>query len=102
LADQHIGVLVIAPDAEVAVKQYWQRHQLPFDVVADSAGRVLKILGQQTSVWKMGRMPALLAVNHDGQVVYEHAGRNMRDLPNWQKAIEALSNRKHPTDHTPG
>jgi hypothetical protein len=50
----------------------------------------------------MGRMPALLAVNHDGQVVYEHAGRNMRDLPNWQKAIEALSNRKHPTDHTPG
>ena len=83
-------VVAVAPDPPDRVAAYWTAHQIPFRVVADPDGRLLSQLGQEVNWWRLGRMPALLAVGRDGAVVHVHHGRSMRDLPDIDRALAAL------------
>lgn len=64
---------------------------MPFQAVSDP--KLLQLLGQETNWLKMGRMPTVIAIDRDGRVVYEHHGRSMSDLPDFQVVLEALQGR---------
>ena len=78
--------MVITPDSVEAVR----RQNLPCRVIADPKGRVLKILGQEVVWQRLGRMPALLAVDGDGRILAQHWGTSMRDTPNVASVLDAL------------
>lgn len=79
--------MVVAPDRAEAVRRFWAREGLAVPAVADAA--LLVTLGQPRRWWP-GRLPALLAVAPGGAVVWRHLGRSMSDLPDWDRAVEAL------------
>lgn len=84
-------MLVISPDSATHVQKYWEDHHLNFRAIADPEGHLLKILGQEVNWLRFGRMPAMLTVNKSGHIVHQHLGRTMKDLPNWESAMQALA-----------
>lgn len=83
-------VIAVGPDDAKAFHTYFERESLPFRGVPDPGGKVLALLGQEVNWFKLGRMPALLAVTSDGEVVHVHKGGSMRDLPDLDAAVAAL------------
>ncbi len=83
-------MIVVAPDAPTRLSQYLRAHDMLFQAVSDQ--KLLQLLGQEVNWLKLGRMPALIAIGREGRVVYEHHGRSMSDLPDFQIVLSALQN----------
>ena len=47
----------------------------------DPRHEVAKLYGQQVKLLKLGRLPALLVIDKNGQVRYSHYGSSMSDIP---------------------
>ncbi len=88
LHESKIEVIVVAPDSVDALREYRAQYGLACRMVSDHDGRLLQRLGQPVHWWKFGRVPATLAVAGDGDVVYTHVGRSVRDIPNFATAAE--------------
>jgi hypothetical protein len=87
LAATGVSVVVIGPDSAEAMR----RQNLPCPVIADPEGRLLARLGQENRWYRLGRLPALLAVAPGGTVVWRHFGQSMSDLPSLDEAIDRLT-----------
>lgn len=85
-----MSVFVFGPDGPRAFADYFARERMPFRGIPDPDGRLLALLGQEVNWLRLGRMPALLAVDAGGEVVHVHKGQSMRDLPSWDAALAAL------------
>ena len=83
-------ILVIGPDLHAMFKLYWAKEKLPFIGLADPKHTVAERYGQEVSLWKLGRMPALLIVDKKGRVRFTHYAENMRDYPTMQEMYEVL------------
>jgi hypothetical protein len=81
-----VTFVVISPDDADALRA----QHLPCRVIADPAGRILALLGQERRWYRFGRLPALLAVRPDGTLAGRYQGRTMADLPNLDDAIAWL------------
>lgn len=66
---------------------------MTFWAIADPTGNVLKVLGQETHWWRLGRMPAFIALDPGGRIAYRHWGRSMRDWPNFDEAAQMIARR---------
>jgi len=90
-------VLVVGPDSTTAFKKYWVKHNLPFIGLPDPHHTVANHYSQEVSLWKMGRMPALMIVDKKGRVRFTHYAENMRDYPTLEEmyaVLDGLSKRK--------
>ncbi len=74
-------ILVVAPDDPDDLRKYWQSESLPFPGLADPEHRVANTYRQEVNLLKLGRMPALLIVDRDGDIVYQHYSASMSDIP---------------------
>ena len=54
---------------------------MPFVGLADHDHTVASLYGQQVSILKFGRMPALIVVDREGRIRYQHYGDSMSDIP---------------------
>lgn len=91
LQEKNIAVLVIGPEPAEKFCEYWQKEKLPFQGLPDPQGRVLKLLGQEINLFKLGRMPAQLLIDQDGMVRFVHYGKSMSDIPETSELIAFLS-----------
>ena len=82
-------VLAIAPDHAKALAFYWQREGLPFPGLADEDHAVADRFGQRVKLLRFGRLPALLLLDKEGRIRYQHYGQSMSDIPQ-NAAILAL------------
>jgi peroxiredoxin len=83
-------ILVVGPDLQAMFKLYWAKEKLPFIGLADPKHTVAERYGQEVSLWKLGRMPALLIVDKKGRVRFTHYAENMRDYPTMQEMYDVL------------
>lgn len=74
-------ILVIGPEKPDRYEAYWSKHRLPFVGLPDPQNSVLKLYGQQVKIFKLGRMPAQVIVDINGQVRFVHYGHSMTDIP---------------------
>ena len=81
LVAQKAIVLVIGPEKPDVFDAYWRNHRLPFVGFPDPRHSVLKLYGQQVKLFKLGRMPAQVIVDVNGQVRFVHYGHSMSDIP---------------------
>jgi hypothetical protein len=51
---------------------------------------VLKLYGQQVSLFKLGRMPAQVLVDRDGVARFVHYGHSMSDIPRNAEVLALL------------
>jgi peroxiredoxin Q/BCP len=81
LAARQAIILVIGPEEPENFEAYWRKHRLPFVGLPDPRHAVLKLYGQQVKIFKLGRMPAQVIVDINGQVRFVHYGHSMTDIP---------------------
>ena len=74
-------VIVVGPENAKTFRDYWQKEQLDFVGLPDPKHTVLKRYGQEVKLFKLGRMPAQVIVDKQGQARYVHYGHSMRDIP---------------------
>lgn len=85
-----IQVVVMAPDRPPTLRQYFEREHLPFEAIADPTQRVLKAFGQQYRWYMVGLLPAMLAIDPQGAIVWSHYASSPQDLPSLSAAAAAL------------
>jgi len=94
---------VIAPEDRATLASYWEQEQLPFVGLADPDHTVANLYRQEVNLLKLGRMPALLIVDKEGQVRFQRYGNAMQDIvPNEEvlKLLDKLDNQQVPTEQT--
>jgi peroxiredoxin Q/BCP len=47
----------------------------------DPKHKVADLYGQESSIFKLGRIPALLLIDKNGQIRYQHYSSSMKDIP---------------------
>jgi peroxiredoxin Q/BCP len=74
-------ILVAGPEKPETFRDYWKKHDLPFVGLPDPEHRVLKLYGQEVKLFKLGRLPAQMLIDHAGKVRFVHYGHSMADIP---------------------
>ena len=87
---RHTQVVVVGPENAQAFQAYWDKHNLPFIGLPDPQARVLKLYGQEVNLFKLGRMPAQVIIDRQGQARYVHYGHSMSDIPDNNELFELL------------
>lgn len=82
--------MVVGPESETLFKNYWASQQLPFIGLPDPEHRVLKLYGQEVNLFKLGRMPAQVIIDKQGQVRFVHYGHAMSDIPQNAEILQLL------------
>ena len=83
-------VVVIGPEDQKAFQDYWQKESLPFVGLADPAHTVANRYGQEVSLLKLGRMPALMVIDKAGEVRFQHHAGAMFDIPPNRQVLAML------------
>lgn len=73
-------IIAIGPEDQKAFANYWAKEDLPFVGLADPDNTVADHYGQQVKLLKMGRMPALMVIDKQGQIRFKHYGSSMSDI----------------------
>jgi len=87
---RHTEIVVIGPENAAAFRDYWQEEELPFVGLPDPKHSVLKLYGQQVSLFKLGRMPAQVIVDQGGVARFVHYGHDMTDIPENEEVLAIL------------
>jgi peroxiredoxin len=74
-------IITIGPDGLKSFKRYWENEKLPFIGLPDPEHKVADLYGQEWNLFKLGRVPALLLIDKEGQIRYQHYGNSMSDIP---------------------
>jgi peroxiredoxin len=86
-----VEVLVVGPEKAEAFREFWQKEDLPFTGLPDPKHGVLKLLGQQVNLFKLGRMPAQVWIDREGIVRYAHYGKSMSDIPANDELLQLIA-----------
>lgn len=74
-------IVVVGPEDRSAFASFWTKEQFPFVGLPDPDHVVADRYGQEVKLLKMGRMPAIMVIDKQGQVLDSHYADNMRDYP---------------------
>lgn len=88
--NRNAKILVIGPEDKKAFEKYFTGNDLPFIGLPDPSHSVLKLYGQEVKLFKMGRMPAMLIVDLQGNVRFVHYGHEMSDIPTNEEVLTSL------------
>lgn len=88
--EQDAEVVVVGPEDAGAFANYWQEHQLPFVGLPDPKHSVLKLYGQEVSLFKLGRQPAQVTIDKQGWVRFVHYGHDPSDIPANGEVLDIL------------
>jgi peroxiredoxin len=87
---QDTEILVVGPEDERAFLDYWQRNDLPFVGLPDPTHSILKLYGQEVNLFKLGRQPAQVSIDKQGQVRFVHYGHDPSDIPANEEILDLL------------
>ena len=73
-------VVIIGPEKRNAFVTYWKAEAIPYIGLPDSLHDVAKAYHQEVNLLKLGRMPALMLIDRQGYIRYEHRGESMADI----------------------
>lgn len=74
-------ILCIGPDSPKAYQRHWNENKLPYIGLPDPKHKVADLYGQEWNLFKLGRIPALMLVDKNAQIRYQHYSSSMADIP---------------------
>jgi peroxiredoxin len=83
-------IMVAGPENAQSFQKYWMKEALPFIGLPDPEHRILKLYGQEASLFKLGRLPAQMLVDKSGMLRYVHYGHSMADIPSNKEIINLI------------
>lgn len=72
-------IVVVNPEDVAETKAFAQNLALPFLMLVDPNHEVANRYGQEVNLLKLGRLPALVVLDRDGVMRYEHHANSMMD-----------------------
>lgn len=90
--DRHAEVIAVGPEDTKTFSDYWHSKQMPFVGIADPRHIIAKLFGQKVNPLKLGRMPALIVIDKEGRIRYQHYGDSMSDIPSNEESLSLLDN----------
>lgn len=88
--DRNTEILVIGTDNAERMKNYWEKNDLEFYGIPDEDHKVLKLYGQEVDIFRLGRMPAQMLIDKEGNVRYIHYGKSMSDIPENSEILKLI------------
>lgn len=90
--DWSAEVIAIGPEDAATFSDFWQSKKMPFIGIADPKHVIAKMFGQKVKPFKFGRMPALIVIDKEGRIRYQHYGDSMSDIPSNAELLSMLDN----------
>ena len=90
--DRHAEVIAVGPEDAKTFSGYWRKEQMPFVGTADPKHVIANLYGQKVKLLKLGRMPALMVIDKEGKIRYQHYGDSMSDIPSNEEILSLLDN----------
>ena len=87
---QDTEIIVVGPEGINAFASYWQENDLPFVGLPDPNHTVLKLYGQEVSLFKLGRQPAQVMIDKNMHVRFVHYGHDPSDIPANAEILDLL------------
>ena len=84
------NIIVVGPEKDKKFQDYWKKNDFKFIGIPDEKKSVLDLYGQQVKLFKLGRMPAQMLVDKEGDLRYIHYGHSMKDIPENQEILELI------------
>lgn len=72
------------------MQSYWNKEKLPFVGLADPEHQVADQYGQEVKLLRLGRLPALIVIDRDGNVHLNHHGSWNFDIPRNKDVLKLL------------
>jgi peroxiredoxin Q/BCP len=88
--DRQAGVIAVGPEGARAFSDFWVSEKMPFIGIPDPGHTLAKLYGQEVNPFKMGRMPALIVIDKEGRIRYQHYGDSMSDIPSNKDILSLL------------
>jgi peroxiredoxin Q/BCP len=88
--ERGVEIIVVGPEGRESFARYFNDHRLPFIGLPDPQHSVLKLYGQEVSLFKMGRMPAQVLVDREGLARFVHYGNLMSDIPGTDEVLSLI------------
>jgi len=88
--DRQAEIIAVGPEDTEAFANFWHGERMPFVGIADHKHAVANLYGQKVKLLKLGRMPALVVVDKEGKIRYQHYGDSMRDIPSNGEILSVL------------
>jgi peroxiredoxin Q/BCP len=79
--DRDTEIVVVGPEDRDIFASFWTKEQFSFVGLPDPDHLVASRYGQEVKLLKFGRMPAIMVIDKQGQVLDRHYADNMRDYP---------------------
>ena len=83
-------IMVVGPEDSESFQKFWMKEDLPFIGLPDPEHRILKLYGQEASLFKLGRLPAQMLVDKPGMLRYVHYGHSMMDIPSNKEIMNLI------------
>jgi len=90
--DRHAEVIAVGPEDAKTFADYWHNEQMPFVGIGDHEHAIANLYGQKVNPLKLGRMPALIMIDRQGKIRYQHYGDSMSDIPSNEEILSLLDN----------
>lgn len=83
-------ILVVNPESAAEVRAFAKSLGVRFPMLVDPGHEIANAYGQEVNLLKLGRMPALVVLDRDGIVRYEHRGGSMMNTPKNSDVLAVL------------
>jgi peroxiredoxin len=83
-------IVAIGPEDVHTFAEWWHNERMPFTGIADPDHLIANMYGQQVKILKLGRMPALIVVDKQGMIRYQHYGESMSDISSNEDVLALL------------
>ncbi len=80
----------MGPDGAKSFEAYWKSERLPFIGLPDPNHQVALRYRQEVKLFKLGRMPLVTVIDHQGLIRYVHYGASMSDIPDNRTLLEII------------
>jgi peroxiredoxin len=78
---RNIEIIALGPDGPNAFKRYWEKEDIPFIGCPDLRSAVAAQYHQEVNWMKLGRMPAVLLIDMEGNIRFHQYGESMSNIP---------------------
>jgi peroxiredoxin Q/BCP len=83
-------IIVVGPENAESFQKFWLKEHLPFIGLPDPEHRILKLYGQEVSLFKLGRLPAQMLIDTSGMLRFVHYGHSMADIPSNKEIMNLI------------
>lgn len=83
-------IVTLVRDTQENARDYFQRHNIPFNCLADLTGEVYHRYEVKSKLLSLGQRPALFVLDRDGIVRYAYLGSQQWEIPGNKEVLEVV------------